>query len=502
MSELQHSATPILRGADPREVDGALHASDGVHRYVAMQIAADFAGRWPGLVRFDNVDFGDALEQCLFLSFRRTAYPRVNVLVEAVRSTARLAYAAIGAAKPRRLPTDRVVVLIERPIRLKIFEPIAAELLRRGLAPALIAGVLPELPQTTADTMLAHQLSWQSVRSLSAHQLALSRVRLPLREWHTSFPEAAPNAVALAIRRSFPASLLRGAQLNGLVRRARPHALVAFQEVGVWARIIPAVAKANRIPSLDLPHAEANDPLAAWQLKYDAVLAYGPRSARILTSARIDPSRIHPVGPLRYDALVKRARERTTRSLSWANEPRRVIYASQPVVDRPGLTEAAKRTTYETALALAGSVASAEVIVQPHPNEPIAALRKLVHSLTPPPGVTVRIEESGDLHQALPGAFVLITASSQSVYEATIMNVPSVTTDPGSNNVTYADEGFSVSAEGPTRAVELGRGLLDPAGRSAVLLRAHSALTARFGRLDGHAADRAAAIIAAFVVAS
>ena len=320
---------------------------------------------------------------------------------------------------------------------------------------------------------------------------------MPFREWHEEFPEAPESAIAYGIRRSFAGFVVRAAQLDALVRRARPCALVAFQEVGVWARIVPAVSSAYGIPSIDLPHAEANDPLAAWRLRYDAILAYGPRSARLLASADIQPSRIHAVGPLRYDSLLRKARDGKRSAEAWYNEPRRVVYASQPTVERPGLTEVAKRATYETALALAASIAPAELIVEPHPNEPIAPLRELTLSLPSPAHVAVRLHENGDLHDILPGAFVLITASSQSVYDATILNVPSVTTDPGGNNVTYAAEGFSIGIDGPSGAPAIGLRLLEPRARAAVLDRAQAALTARFGDLDGNAAVRAAAIIGA-----
>lgn len=180
------------------------------------------------------------------------------------------------------------------------------------------------------------------------------------------------------------------------VQRFQPVALVAFFEVGPWSRLIPAVGRARGVPTIDLPHAEANDPIGASGLRYDTIAASSPNSADMFRSVGIESDRVHEIGPLRYDTLVTAAAEA---GHEVADNPRRIIFASQPVLERVGFSEADRERTYVAALVAAPAVAPSELVVKPHPNEPLPALVRLVGRTDRPASVSVHVEVEKDLHE-------------------------------------------------------------------------------------------------------
>jgi glycosyltransferase involved in cell wall biosynthesis len=391
-----------------------------------------------------------------------------------------------------------VIALLERPIRLDVFRPIAAHLERMGLPRPIIVSIHPTLPPSSADAELRKELPFAAMPVLLRHAAMAAVIRAPFSHWSAIAPDARTDDLLIPIREGLPRIALLANQLDNLVRRAQPSAIVAFQEVGPWARIIPAVAAAHGVPTIDLPHAEAHDPIAAWGLKFDAVVVYGPRSAAILRGAGIDESRIQQVGPLRYDSLIARmaGMNRVDRKRSRSGV-REIIYASQPVVTWAGLSRTVKVATYRSALTVAASVAPARLVVRPHPNESLVDLRQMIAESQVPQGVELVVEELRDLHDLLLNAWLLVTATSQSVFEAAIAGVPTITVRPEARTpVTHAEEGFSIEVRDPDSAAAAAIELLSPAAWQAATARSAAALRPRFGELDGRASERAAAVIA------
>ncbi len=112
-------------------------------------------------------------------------------------------------------------------------------------------------------------------------------------------------------------------------------------------------------------------------------------------------------------------------------------------------------------------------------------------------------ERTRDLHEVLIDAWLLATASSQSVFEAAIAGVPSMTVDIGARRiVTHVEEGFSIGVDDADSAESAARRLLSDEVRAHALARSRTALRARFGELDGRAAVRAADLIQAMVEGS
>ncbi|MGI8830718.1 MAG: hypothetical protein ACR2I5_13245 [Candidatus Limnocylindria bacterium] len=106
------------------------------------------------------------------------------------------------------------------------------------------------------------------------------------------------------------------------------------------------------------------------------------------------------------------------------------------------------------------------------------------------------VERARDLHEVLTRAWLLATASSQSVFDAAIAGVPPMTIDIGHRRwVTHVEEGFSIGVEDAESAATAARLLTDETVRAKALARSRSALRARFGKLDGRAAVRAADLI-------
>jgi hypothetical protein len=141
------------------------------------------------------------------------------------------------------------------------------------------------------------------------------------------------------------------------------------------------------------------------------------------------------------------------------------------------------------ALAVAGAVSPAELVIVPHPADP----RLYDLRADPPAGVVMRGVGKDGLHGELPGAWAMVTGWSNSVFEAAIAGVPSICVAPaGSSPVDFAGQGLAIAAGDEESAAEAARRLLDPAIHGAAVERARSGLTQRLGPLDGHATERAA----------
>jgi hypothetical protein len=273
-----------------------------------------------------------------------------------------------------------------------------------------------------------------------------------------------------AAARELPRIALGAMALRDAAGRRHARLLVAFDEVGTWARIVPAVARTLGIGSLDLPHAEAADSVAIRGAGYDLMAVYGAASARVLREAGVAPDRIVEIGAPRFDPLLDGS---TVGPEPDAHAARRIVYAEQYV------------TGAMTMHAMAECQAAARAVVE------AAAPAQMVTIAHPVAGIDGQV-----LHEALPGAWAMVTGWSNSVLEAAIAGVPSIAVNPGGiAPIDYAAAGLALGASDAETAAAAARLLLDPSVHAAAVARARAALPDRIGALDAGATERAARLV-------
>jgi hypothetical protein len=450
--------------------------------------------RSPSLVEVDGIGIGPALEQQLFFALRDgTVMPgSASRLAAGSAGLARLvaAWAASGLSRLTPAPEGgSMVVLVRDPTHYLVLTRLAGEL-RRMAGKSLVmlrvgraAAVKPS--SRLLAPRLASVLGPSQVPTLAAFQ---ARVAARLRHATATWPESMQQVAA----RELPRIALGAIALSGAAQRWRPSLLVALDEVGTWARLLPEVARRHGVPSLDLPHAEAADPFAIRGAAYDRMAVYGERAAAALEQAGIGRDRIVQIGAPRFDALLANGLPASPPTTSDGDAPRRVIYAAQYVTGQ--MTAEVMAECRRAAFAVAAAAAPAELVMVPHPADPkgsALALASHDHS-----GVTVRTAHGESLQDLLLDAWAMVTGWSNSVFEATIAGVPSIAVDPGGvAPIDFAAAGLAEGADGAAAAAELAVSFLDESVRQAAISRARDALPAHIGTLDGCATERAALLM-------
>jgi hypothetical protein len=464
-------------------------------------------------LRLDGIDLAPALEQQLFFALRDGRRPPAGaraVIAARLAGLAQLGVAATGALLPARPPDpgpapvvalvrERIhldtLVLIETELRTLTGQPIAVLRVGRAARGGVRHALAPPLWSLMNRRML---------RAALAHRRQLGELRRAGASWVEAVGSADRASDLARIAAAELARIgLGAAALASAVIAWRPSILVAFDEVGTWARILPAVATRHGIPSLDLPHAEAADADAIAGAAYDRMAVYGPRAASVLRRAGIRAGRIVEIGAPRFDALAGRSgggngadRAGAADGADEPSEPatRRVVFAGQYPTD--ALTSEMIMSGLWSAIAAAERVAPAEVVAVPHPAEPRGLLRGLASQVRPPNGVTLRIAD-GDLHHSLADAWLVVTCWSNSVLEAALLGVPAITVHaPGAAPVDFSADGLASAASGPEEAARIAAELLDPRARRRLTSRASVAVRERLGPELGHASFRAAQLIA------
>jgi hypothetical protein len=460
----------------------------------ARQLVEALAAAEPRLVALGGVDLAGALEQQLFFALRDGEKPprRARLPIVEVAATARLSVASaipLGRWQLPRVEGAPAVILVRDPTHYpvigrlaEIFRDSSLEtvVVRTGRAtesPAPLGLIAPRL-ERFVDPPLVPGL-WAHEAWLLGRRAAIGAAWAPLVDDRTA-------AMAVrAMRRELPRIALGAAALSGVVRHHRPSLLVAFDEIGTWARLLPAVGLRHGVPTLDLPHAEASDPIAIHGAGYDRMAVYGRRASAVLRDAGVASERIVEIGAPRFDPLVAAARNPRP-----PTETRRVVYAAQYAAG--AMTHELLDVCHEAAAAIAQAAAPAELVLVPHPADPAPrAVRSAAERMGAQ--VSIRLADGDALHQELIGAWAMVTGWSNSVLEAAIAGVPSIAVAPtGRAPVDWAADGLAQAATDPESAAEAARGLLDPAHHLAAVERARAALGDRIGVLDGLATERAA----------
>jgi hypothetical protein len=450
--------------------------------------------RDPGLAEVDGIGMGHALEQQLFFALRdgRASPGSASRLVTGSAGVARLLAASAASTLSRLIPlpdASPMTVLVRDPTHYLVLTRLAGELWRLAgkrlvmLRVGRAAAVRPS--GHLMAPRLASLLDPSQVPILAAFQ---ARVAARLGPATATWPESLRQVAA----RELPRIALGALALSGVARRWRPSLLVALDEVGTWARLLPEVGRRHSVPSLDLPHAEAADASAIRGAGYDRMAVYGERAAATLDEAGIGRDRIVQIGAPRFDALLTKGLPPLAPATPAGQTPRRVIHAAQYVTGQ--MTAAVMAECRQAAFAVAAVAAPAELVVVPHPADPSGsapAPASLDH-----PGVTVRTAHQETLQDLLPGAWAMVTGWSNSVFEAAIAGVPSITIDPGgAAPIDFAAGGLALGADGAEVAAELAASFLDEGVRRAAIGRARDALPAHIGPPDGRATQRAARLM-------
>jgi hypothetical protein len=479
-------------------------------RYLGAQeraLAADLIAVLPAsgsaALTWASLDLRPSAEHVLYAALRRPSVGRVPDRLGVVRPFARLVREAVPmvrhVAERQSAPVD-IVALVSHPVHASLFEPIRAHLGSRASVLTVDASTNRRHsdPIRGAARLTAH-LEPGLAPSLASHAVAVDR---QFREAPAGWigllePDRAEHLVGL-LRRGLPLIALDAARLLTLLRRRRPALVACFNESGILARIVPAAARHidARIRVVDLPHAEAADPWGTAGTSYDAVAVYGPRAAQAMETAGIPAERIVQIGPLRYDALLTRPPQPPGES------PRRVVLAAQPAdPTKPAFSAAVKREVLLAAIAASAELRPAELLIVPHPTETDGVTREVLAETSIPAGVDVRSLSAGTLHEALAGAWLLVTGASQAVFEAVVSGVPAITINAtgAEDPVTFAREGLALGATSIAETAHLAQGLLEPARRMEAIATAREALGDRLGPLDGQAAARAAEWLLDFV---
>jgi hypothetical protein len=436
-----------------------------------------------------EIDLGPAIEQVLFHAVRGglegaadSGPPRQ---VRAVR-------AFVDALRPARARVQRcdVLAVLLTGVHDRLFEPVSAELARR--APDLVIATVTA-GRASRDLRLSSRPStsreprWADLPSLLRVGFEERRARRVLSSWRRLLGEDDADT-ALRVAANAAARLaVEALRLDATLRAARPRVAVTYDEIDAWGRLLCAVAARRDVRVVDLPHAEAVDVEAIRGVGYDAIGAYGPRAAGVITAAGVPPKRIRVVGPARFDRLVAMATQPV-------DDPVRVLLAGQ--YRGRAMTDELRAGILAAAVAAAASVRGA-VEVLPHPTEGPEAWEALVERMHAP-GPAVRVVDGAGLHDRLPGAGLLVTGWSNSVYESVLAGVPAMTVHPGPGDppMPFAREGLATEVRDATEAFTLAPRLVAEPGRSAAIERARPALVDHLGPLDGRATERSAELVA------
>ena len=461
-------------------------------RRAARTLVERLAREAPGALDAAGVDISSAVEQVFFSELRAVGCPP-SPSSSRLRTALRPPGAWIEALRPQtRAAAADVMVLLSVGVHRELFRPVLAALARRDPAIAVTqvtAGRAARVARLRDLARISAQLPTPSALATLRTLGSDGRIRRAMDGTQALGEDSAQHLRATASD-TIVRLRLEASRLDATMARIRPRAVVAYDEIDAWGRLLAAVAHRRGVPAVDLPHAEAVDVEAIRGVGYDLMGVYGPRAAAVLQAAGVPPERIAVVGAARFDALVDAPRQEMT-------HPRRILLAGQFLGGR--MTEEVRAGILESTLAAAGAVGPARVEVLPHPAEPASGWRALVAAAAlRAPGLDVSVEAGARLHDLLPGAALLVTGWSNSVYEAVLAGVPAVTIHllEGEPPMPFAAEGIAAEARTPGEAAGLARELTSVGAREAALARARSALTAHLGALDGGATERTAGLVA------
>jgi hypothetical protein len=491
---------------DPRATPDPRGQSD---RLEARKLSQLLISRFPALARVGDVDLGPALEQALFSALRSgtperpAGSPVPGGPLRWAVPFGRLALTGVPRRAHRNPVATQggVLALVHAAIHAQLLAPVAEQLARdAGLPVHVVAANALEVPNpgTFASVhQLSHTLDPVWLGPLAGHATrVVTQARHAMADWVDVDPRRG-RALRRLAGDALPRLALVAARLVSAIDLLRPSLLVAYDETGIWGRLVPAAAHARSVPALDLPHGEAAGVWGSAGIDYDVVAVYGPRAASVMRAAGIEQARIAEVGAVRYDSLI---RELGGTYRTWPDGVERtILLASQPVHAGGDFhTSSSKVAVLRAAVAAAQAVAPATLIIRPHPTERDGVNEDALTELEVPSTVRVEIDRARDLHELLGDTWLMVTAYSQSTFEAAIAGVPTLSINATGSPFAagLAEEGIALAAVDEVSAAQVSRALLTDEARRAQVARARRGLEVRLGNLDGRATQRTAELIA------
>jgi hypothetical protein len=463
-------------------------------RQAARDLAAALVSRLrdsdPGALTAGPIDIGPALEQQLYFAVRDgVAEPSAWASVRDPLTSSGLVLAAMGAAlvpRPRpHVDPGGVLLVVRQPVHVRIYRPVRAALRDLGGPPTTVARVSAAASATDVAATGPRIEAFLDRRAFSALVGGDPRYEAAWEGVDAGIPV---TALARLARRLRPRLVAAAASLLSAVSRTRPAVVATYDEVGSWGRLVAEAARSAGVPSLDLPHAEAADPIGTRGATYDRMAVFGPVASDRLRQAGIADERIVEVGAPNFDELVAAAAQRRT------PDARQILVTSQYTAGT--MTPEVKERTLRAAVAAAAPAAPCTVVIRPHPTEHDDLLDRIAAEPAPD-GVRVSVDRSGTLRDLLLRSWIMITGSSQTVLEAAVVGIPSISINAtgGEDPVTYAAEGIALGATDAATATEQVRRMLDRGSADEQVARARTALERHIGPLDGRAAERTARLI-------
>jgi hypothetical protein len=468
----------------------AMIASDA--RRLARELVSELTRRRPDLVHVETIELVPALEHGLFTALRDGRAASAGHHGPDWRGArARLAIRWLAARRhgKSKVSAADVVLLPSSTVHIEIWRPVAAALGAGGTStgvawPVRDGGCLHERDAACARAFL----SWAWISRLSRHARAVWSARREIEgSWTLLAPRHAAPLAQLAIA-ALPRLALAAAQLDSMLRWIRPGVVVCYNEVGPLSRLAPAVAHGLGLHAVDLPHAEAADAPAIAGIDYDAVGVFGDRASTVMAEAGVARDRIVAIGAPHVDQLIAAAAEQP------AVSGRRIVFASQSLGG--AMSAAVKQRTLRAALAAAAAAAPVQLVIRPHPLETDDVTATMLEGPMPA-GVEVTVEPDRVLAAHLAGAWALVTAWSNTAYEAAALGVPviAINATGGPPVLPLAEESLALGAVDQPTAAAAARQLLVDATRDELVRAASERVRSHLGPLDGRSAERAAALI-------
>lgn len=442
------------------------------------------------VLEFLGIDLGPSVEQVLFSNLRAGIPLRVGLQ----RPLARLLRRAVASLSALRrtdgAPVADVLVIALSAVHRRLFAPVAAELAR--LEPSLTttlvaAGRGAQDPRLAEVPAVSSHLTRSSAFALMRHRVDRPRLAGALEHWGSIVGSPIADDLVPFVADTIARLAVEAARIEDTLAAVRPRAVVMYDEIDAWSRLVVGVARRHGATVVDLPHAEAVDVDAIRGAEYDLMGVYGPRAAAVVRSAGVPSDRIVVVGPAGFDSLVRAAR-------SDIDQPPRVILAAQYRGGR--MTDEVRASILDATLAAARAI-DATVDLVPHPTESASAWDDILAGRHLRSRGEVRVAPRDSLHDLLPGAALLLTGWSNSVYEAVLAGVPAVTCHllDGPAPMPFAAEGLAREAGDEAAAADHAQELMRPERRRDALATARAALADHLGPLDGAAAARSAALV-------
>ena len=465
--------------------DGAAPLDDAAARDLARELVA--LAPYESLA-VDGIDLAPALEQVIFAALRAGQLRSWS----AAATCARVAGAVLGGLLPdSQIPVRDLLVILLSGVHHQVFAPVMAALAR--VAPSSSVGFV-RLSRAARDPGLADipRADRHMRRRFVPALVRLARQRSDLQAafrmtWETRLGATLGQSLAAHASDALVRLGIEAVRLDSVLQLARPRVVAVYDEINAYARLLPIVARRHGALSLDLPHAEVANPHAVAGVSYDWMAVFGRRASGVLQAGGVSADRIVEVGAARFDALLRQ-------SGATPDSPRRIVMAAQ--YQTGAMTGEVRAAILRIAVAAAGAVQPAIVQIRPHPVESPRAWSAIASTTPVPEGVQLRIADA-ELHELLPGAFALLTGWSNSVFEAVIAGVPAISAHviPGNPPVSFAAEGIALQATSGEEAAAVATRLTDTAARERVTSSARERLEPHLGPIDGHAADRTAALI-------